>query len=297
MGQRLTPYPNLGPNGPLQGFRPFPATDPWNTPIDRSPVDPNSALILRAILTRNPRANVHPDFSTGISGIPYSVVGKETRAAPLSAIEYPDESDKGAYPIPANAPVEGGPSSDSDRHVLVLDRDGGKLYELYRAFPDGRGGWKAGSAAIYDLHTNTKRPDFWTSADAAGLPVFPGLARYDEVAQGEIRHALRFTLQKTRRAFVPPATHYASRFKEADLAPMGMRVRLKKSVSLTGLSPQALVLARCIQTYGLMLADNGGDFFVSGAPNPKWDDDQLNQLKRFTPLDFEVVKMGKLTEG
>lgn len=297
MQKRLAPYPELGPNAALKGFRPFPNTDPWNTTIDGAPVDPSSSRLLQAVLSRNPRAHLHPDFSTGIVGIPYIVVGQGTARAALSSVEYADESDSGAYPIPKDAPIEGGPRSDGDRHVLVIDRDGGKLYELFRAFPDGRGGWKAGSAAIFDLHTNTQRPAFWTSADAAGLPIFPGLARYDEVAQGEIRHALRFTLQTTRQAFVPPATHFASRSKEPTLAPMGMRVRLKKSVSLAGLAPQALVLARCFQNYGLILADNGGDFFVSGAPSPKWDDDQLNQLKRFTPLDFEVIKLGKLTEG
>ena len=297
MRQRLTPYLELGANVPLRGFRPFPKNDPWNTPVDQAQVDPSSARILQAVVARNPRANVHPDFSTGISGIPYVVVGEGTRRATLSTLEYADESDPGAYPIPKDAPIEGGPSSEGDRHNLVIDRDGGKLYELYRAFPDGRGGWKAGSAAIFNLHTNTRRPAGWTSADAAGLPIFPGLARYDEVASGEIRHALRFTLQKSRRAYVPPATHFASSLKAPDLAPMGMRVRLKASASLAGLGLQAHVIARCLQTYGLILADNGGDFFVSGAPSPQWDDDQLNQLKRFTPRDFEVIQVGKMTLG
>lgn len=292
------PYPKLGINTSLQGFRPFPPNDPWNTRVDRESVDRSSKKIIDAVVARNARAHFHPDFGTSW-GIPYVVVGAETKPITVPFTDYPDESDPGKYPVPPSAQVEGGSalSNDGDRHVLVIDRDQGKLYELYRAFPDGRGNWKAACGAIFDLRDNTARPDGWTSADAAGLPIFPGLARYDEVEAGEIAHALRFTLQRSRRAYVPPARHYASKLRDDFLAPMGMRMRLKASVSLSGLGPQAKVVAKALQTYGMILADNGSDFYVTGAPHPKWDNDDLGALKRLVPSDFEVVVMGKLTTG
>lgn len=303
MQASLSPYPALGENADLRWFRPFPNNDPWNTRVDNLPVDPSSNLILQAVLARNPTAKLFPDFGTvwngAPSGIPYVVVGNSTPLVPIHFTDYPDESDPGPYPVPQNAPIEGGnfPSNDGDRHVLVVDRDRAKLYELYRAFPDGLGGWQGACGAVFDLRNNTVRPDGWTSADAAGLPIFPGLARYDEVAKGAIAHALRFTLARSRRAYVAPARHFASRLRDANLPPMGMRVRLKLSASLTGLGPQSTVIARALRQYGMILADNGSDFFVSGAPHPGWDANQLAQLKRFVPSDFEVVQMGPMTLG
>jgi hypothetical protein len=211
--------------------------------------------------------------------------------------EYDDESDPGPYPIPQDPPIEGGPLSTGDRHVLVIDRDAWMLYEVFAAYPDGAG-WACGSGAIFDLSSNALRPAGWTSADAAGLPIFPGLVRYDEaVEQGEIRHALRFTARLTRRAYVSPARHFASSSAAPELPPMGMRVRLKASVDISSYPETAQVVLRALRTYGMFLADNGSDWFVSGTPDPRWDDDALNELKRIRGRDFEVVQMGPLTTG
>jgi len=303
MQNSLSPYPLLGENANLRWFRPFPNSDPWNTPVNNAAVDPSSSLILQAILARNGATQLFPDFGTVwngvLSGIPYVVVGQEMSLSPIRFTDYGDESDASPYPVPRTAPIEGGniASNDGDRHVIVVDRDRAKLYELYRAFPNGLGGWDAACGAVFDLKTNTTRPAGWTSADAAGLPIFPGLVRYDEVANGYIEHALRFTLARTRRAYVAPARHYASRLRDTNLPPMGMRVRLKLSVSLTGLGPQSRVIATALKKYGMILADNGSDFYLSGAPHPGWDANQLAQLKRFKPGDFEVVKMGPMTLG
>lgn len=287
--------PDLGPGASLNGTRVFPADNPWNTPVDRRPVDPASDRILAGI---GRAKRLHPDFGAnwngGPFGIPYTVVAGNQPRVPVTYVEYGAESDPGPFPIPPDAPVEGGDQSDGDRHVLVLDRDHGKLYELFHAVRDGRG-WKAGSGAVFDLNSNRLRPQGWTSADAAGLPVFPGLVRYDEVAVArEIPHALRFTVRKSRRAYVPPATHWASRFRDPDLPPMGMRVRLKASVNLSGFPPEAQVILRCLKTYGMILADNGGDWFLSGAPDPRWNDEAVGTLKRLTVDDFEVVRMDGL---
>ncbi|MDX2120559.1 MAG: hypothetical protein SF070_05760, partial [Gemmatimonadota bacterium] len=201
----------------------------------------------------------------------------------------------GPYPIPGNAPIEGGKNSSGDRHVLVVDRDNWMLYELFAASKKGSG-WKAGSGAVFDLSSNVLRPAGWTSADAAGLPIFPGLVRYDEVVElGEIRHALRFTASRTRRAYVPPARHYASDLTDPDLPPMGMRVRLKAGFDQAGYPPQAQVILTGLKTYGMILADNGSDWYLSGAPDARWDDDQLNALKQLRGADFEVVQMGPVT--
>jgi hypothetical protein len=197
--------------------------------------------------------------------------------------------------VPPNAPIEGGAKSTGDRHILVIDRDHWKLYELWSAYPQGNG-YKAGSGAIFDLGSNAQRPAGWTSADAAGLPVFPGLVRYDEVAeQKAIRHALRFTIQRSRRAYVPPARHFASGHTDTNLPPMGMRVRLKSTVDISKFPPNARVIAQALKTYGMILADNGSNWFVSGAPDARWSDDELGTLKQLTGKDFEVVKMGPIT--
>jgi hypothetical protein len=209
------------------------------------------------------------------------------------SFDYADESDSGPYPIPAGAPIEGGASSRGDRHVLVIDRDHWKLFELFAAYPIPlTHDWTAGSGAVFDLSSNTLRPDGWTSADAAGLPIFPGLVRYDEVVeQGEIRHALRFTVQNTRRAYVYPARHFASSDTSANLPPMGMRVRLKASFDISGFPPSARVILQALKTYGMLVADNGGDWFISGAPDARWNDAELNTLKQVAGSNFEVVEM------
>jgi hypothetical protein len=283
--------PGLGPNASLNARRPFPDDNPWNTRIDGAPVDPNSDILIASI---GLEYNLHPDFGAdyngGPFGIPYVVVEGGTPRVPV-AFDYADESDPGPYPIPHDAPIEGGPSSDGDRHILVLDRDNWMLYELFAAYPAGDG-WRAGSGAIFDLGSNVLRPAGWTSADAAGLPILPGLVRYDEVVElGEIRHALRFTVRRTRRAYVHPARHWASSETDPALPPMGMRVRLKADVDITAYPPAAQVILKALKAYGMMVADNGSDWFISGAPDPRWSDDDLNTLKQITGAMFEVVEM------
>jgi hypothetical protein len=282
--------PGLGPNAGLNGWRPFPDDNPWNTPVDRSPLDPSSDRIIASIGLDAP---LHPDFGTEPTyGIPYVVVPGSTARVPVS-FDYADESDPGPYPIPANAPIEGGAASTGDRHVLVIDRDNRTLYELFDPHP-GASGWTAGSGAIFDLQSNALRPAGWTSADAAGLPIFPGLVRYDEVADGEIRHAIRFTVRRSRRAYVAPARHWASSSTNDSLPPMGMRVRLKAGFDMSGYPPQARVILQAFKTYGMIVADNGSDWFFSGTSSPSWDDNQLNTLKQLKGRDFEVVQMGPL---
>ncbi|MEZ5788055.1 MAG: hypothetical protein R3D62_16635 [Xanthobacteraceae bacterium] len=282
----------LGPNADLGGRRLLPDDSGWNQDISKDPVDPNSAKILSRIGLDKP---LHPDFGTEWEGapigIPYVVVPMNQPKVPVT-FEYADESDAGPYPIPPDAPIEGGPAGKGDRHVIVLNRDSWTLYELYNASPDGKGGWKADSGAVWDLEQNQVRPDGWTSADAAGLPILPGLVRYDEVVgKGAIEHALRFTVQKTRRAYVPPASHWASESTDPNLPPMGMRVRLKADYDISGFSPEAQVILRALQTYGMILADNGSDNFISGVPDPRWNTDALRDLKRVKTRDFEVVRM------
>lgn len=274
----------------------FPVDNPWNTDISADPVDPNSdALIAACGATRS----LHPDFGTTYNGvpwgIPYVVVHGDQPRVPVT-FYYDDESDPGPYPIPPDAPIEGGPAATGDRHVLVLDVDNWMLYELFDARPvNGGASWTAGSGAIFDLSSNALRPAGWTSADAAGLPIFPGLVRYDEaVINGEITHALRFTCPVTRRAYVHPARHYASSHTDPDLPPMGMRVRLKASVDISGFPPEVQVILTALKKYGMILADNGGGFFVSGAPDPRWNDANIDMMKQIKGSDFEVVLMGNV---
>ncbi len=291
-----TPAPQVGPMAPL-GFRPFPATDPWNTSVADAPVDPASGTLIASIGASD---TLHMDFGAdwdgGPFGIPYVVVPPGQPMVPVT-FAYDDESDPGPYPIPRDAPIEGGAGSDGDRHVLVVDAGTHLLYELYDARPQPDGSWRAGSGAVFDLDAGTTRPAGWTSADAAGLPILPGLVRYDEVAAGHIDHAIRFTVDRTRRAYVPPARHFASDDPDPALPPMGMRVRLRADFDVSGYPEQARVILRAMQTYGMILADNGSDWYVSGTPDARWDDDQLNTLKDVPGSAFEVVRMGPVTTG
>lgn len=285
----------LGIGASLDGRRVFPADNPWNRDISRLPADPNSDALIRSIGLDKP---LHPDFGTvydGVPiGIPYVIVPSTQPRVPVR-FEYADESDPGPYPIPPDVPIEGGPDSRGDRHVLVIDRDQWKLYELFAAYPQPDGSWRAGSGAVFDLNSNALRPAGWTSADAAGLPVFPGLVRYDEVfEQQAIRHALRFTCRRTRRAYVHPARHFASRLTDPDLPPMGICVRLKSSYAISGFPPTARVILTALKRYGMFLADNGSDLFLTGAPDRRWDDEELHTLTRVKGRDLEVVHMGRV---
>ena len=287
-----------GANASLGGQRLLPAGSAWNTDISNSPVDAASDRILMRIGLDQP---LHPDFGTEYNGapigIPYVVVGKGQPKAPV-IFTHAEESDPGPYPIPPDAPIEGGPGGDGDRHVVILDKDAWTLFELFNAHPDSQGGWTADSGAIFDLKTNAERPAGWTSADAAGLPILPGLVRYDEVVgQQEIRHALRFALAKTRRAYVPPASHFASAATDSDLPPMGMRLRLKADTDISGFPPEVTVILRALKTYGMILADNGSNIFLSGTPDPRWNDDALHALQRITTKDFEVIEMTGMVRG
>jgi hypothetical protein len=291
------PLPDLGPGASLHGKRLFPADNAWNQDISAAPIDPNSANLIASI---GLNASFHPDFGTTYAGapngIPYVVVSGAQTRVPLTWTAYGDESDAGPYPVPPDAPIEGGPNATGDRHVLVIDRDNWKLYELGYAFPvSGGASWRANCGAIFDLNSNALRPAGWTSADAAGLPIFPGLVRYDEVfEQREIAHALRFTAQFTRRAYVAPARHFASSDTNPNHPPMGMRVRLKASFDITHFSPDMQVILRALKRYGMILADNGSNWYVSGAPDPRWNDNDLNTLKALKGSDFEVVQMGTI---
>jgi hypothetical protein len=270
----------------------FPRDSPWNERVDKLPVEPGSAQLVRSI---GLDAYLHPDFGSGTwqgapIGIPYVTVSGGQRKVPVS-FEYAAESDRERYPIPANVPIEGGRGSDGDRHVIVVDRGRCRLYELYAAYPVAGGTrWRAGSGAIWNLRSNRLRPKLWTSADAAGLPILPGLARYEEVRRGSIDHALRFTAPRTRRAFVYPARHYASSSDDPDLPPMGLRVRLKASVDVSRFPPQSRVVLRALRRYGMILADNGAPWYLSGAPSAGWNNDDLHQLHRVHGDAFEVVR-------
>ena len=293
----------LGVGASLNGAQPFPADNAWNTDISAHPVDPNSGNLIASIgLDRG----LFPDFGAGLwegapIGIPYVVVaGTQPRVA-VQFTDYGDESDPGPYPIPSNAPIEGGPASAGDRHVLVIDRDNNRLYETGNSYPQQDGSWRASGGAVFHLDSNNVRPTAqprWTSADAAGLPIFPGLVRYDEASQGPggIRHALRFTVSQTRRAYVPPATHWASSSSNANLPPMGMRVRLKAGYAIpAGFSAETRAILTALKTHGMMVADNGSNWYLSGAPDERWNNDRLkSELRQVTGRDFEVVRMDGL---
>jgi hypothetical protein len=272
----------------------FPSDNVWNVAIDKLPVDANSAAYITTIGATKP---VHPDFGTvydgAPNGIPYVIVTRTQPRVPVS-FSYASESDPGPYPIPPDAPIEGGSLGSGDRHVLIVDRDAGKLYELFSAHPNADGSWNAGSGAVFDLDSNALRPATWTSADAAGLPILPGLVRYEEVAAGEIPHALRFTAPQTRNTFIWPARHQASSLTDVKYPPMGQRFRLKQSVDISGFGPNVQRILRALKKYGMFLADNGSSWFLSGAPDPRWNDDELHQLGQLHGSDFEAVDESSL---
>jgi len=263
----------------------FPADNAWNRRVDSLPVAPNSDALIRSI---GLDAHVHADFGSGLweggkIGIPYVVVPGSTPKSRVS-FEYADESDPGPYPIPRNVPIEAG----SDHHALIVDRDACRLYEL-GGLERQEGRWHAWAGAIWSLRSNKLRPATWTSSDAAGLPVLPGLARYDEVARGTVAHAMRFTAERTRRAYVWPARHYASSLTDPALPPMGLHVRLKRSFDTSGYPRQARILLEAWKRYGLILADNGSSWYVTGAPDPHWSNEQLHTLHQVHGSDFEAV--------
>jgi hypothetical protein len=290
------PAKRLRPPGPhLGGCAVFPGNNAWNQEIASAPLHPLSQQIITHIQATGSKA-LHPDFGENQSyGIPFVVVPGTQPLVPIiyNATGYGDESDPGPFPIPPNAPVEAG----SDAHVLVLQQGSCQLYELYAASPNTDGSWSADSGAKFDLTTGALRPIGWTSADAAGLPILPGLVRYDEVAAGRIEHAIRVTFSRTQRGFVLPATHLASGDSDPTLPAMGMRLRLSAGFDVSSLTGQALVIATAMQQYGLIVADNGSNWFFQGAPDPGWNDNDLNQLKAIPGTAFEVVDTGPVLTG
>ena len=285
--------PDLGSNPDMHGFRSFPSDNPWNRPVDTAPLEPARSTPYYLYAS----ASLHPDFGgNGTWGIPVNVVDNTcpTYTVPF---DIADESDPGPYPIAPWMQVEGGwvtADDGQDHHLLVLNRDTGKLYEIYNIRNPAPGVYTGYSGAIFDTRSNALRPLYWTSSDAAGLPIFPALVKFDEVAAGRIDHALRFTLQHTYNGFVAPARHAAG-YSDPQLSPMGMRVRLKASVDTSHLGPQSKVIAQAMKTYGMFLADNGSNWFFQGTNDPRWDDDDLNTLKTLHGSDFEVVEMGSVT--
>jgi hypothetical protein len=288
---------SAGVGASLNGYVPFTATSEWNQDISATPVDANSSAIITAI---GPTIGLHADFGSGLYnggkiGIPYVVVDGTQPLVTVNLGAYGDESDPGPMPIPATGPIEGDPNPGTgDRHVLVLNKGNCFLYELFSSYPGANSSWTADSTAVWDLTTNSQRPWTWTSADAAGLPIFPGLVRYDEVAAGSIKHAIRFTLSQSRAAFVAPASHWASSSTATNRAPMGMKLRLKQSFDISGYSAANQVILKAMKQYGLIMADNGSSMFISGAPDDRWDNDDLHTLGNVKASDFEVVQMNTI---
>jgi hypothetical protein len=279
----------LTTSGPPPACTLLPATNVWNRRVDTLPVAANSSTLISAVGSGE---DLHPDFGEYLGyGIPYNVVGSSTPRVSVS-FDYDDESDAGPYPIPPSPRTEGG----GDRHILMWEIDACRLYELFAAERTGSG-WHAGSGAIWDLRSNALRPDGWTSADAAGLPILPGLVRYEEVANGAIEHAIRFTAPVTRSAHLYPARHHAGASSSASLPSMGMRVRLKAGFDMSAYSPRMQVILVAMQRYGMMLADNGSPWFFSGTSDVRWDDDELNELKALRGSDFEVVNTAGFVNG
>lgn len=274
----------------------FPANNQWNQRVDKLPVASNSRAIVKNI---GLDVGLHPDFGSGRYnggpiGIPFTTVPGDQKKVPVR-FQYASESDPGPYPIPKDAPIEGGRHSTGDRHVIVVDRGHCELYELYAAYPrDGGTRWRAGSGATWDLRSNKLRPKGWTSADAAGLPILPGLVRYDEVKSGAIHHALRFTVSHTRRKYIYPARHFASNLTDRNLPAMGQRLRLKQGFDISGFPRQARIVLEALKHYGMIVADNGSDWYISGAPNRHWNNDKLHALGRVLGRNFVVVDTSSL---
>ncbi|MFN8034678.1 MAG: hypothetical protein U0V73_01920 [Acidimicrobiia bacterium] len=289
----VAPSGTPGPGTTLGSCPVFPVDNAWNRDVSAVPVDPASDRYVADILAHG-GSHLHADFGGGGAyGIPFTTVGSGWPKLPVRFTAYGDESDPGPYPVPLDAPVEGGPSSDGDRHVITVDTSECRLYELYRAFARGDH-WDADSGAVFDLRSNATRPLGWTSADAAGLPILAGLTRYDEVARGRIDHALRFTVAHTQRAYVEPATHFASNSTDASAPPMGLRLRLKATFDRSAFHGQARVILDALARYGMIVADNGSNWFISGDVDPRWDDGDLNQLKAVPGSAFEVVEAGTI---
>jgi hypothetical protein len=275
---------------PVYRCQVFPADNPLNEEVANLPVAPRSAEYVASI---GLGVHLHPDFGANPEyGIPYAVVGPRQRKVPIRFTEYAEESDPGPYPVPATAPVEAG----EDRHVLVAQEGSCKLYEMYHAHRSGSG-WRAGSGAVFDLRSNALRPEGWTSADAAGLPIFPLLVRYPDVASGAIDHALRVTVPRTQRGYIHPATHFASSSSDPSLPPMGLRLRLRASYDLSPFHGQALVILRALKRFGVIVADNGSPWYLTGAPDPRWSEEDLGQLGSVPGSAFEAVATGPILHG
>jgi hypothetical protein len=284
------PNPTMTANGSLHGCPVFPPDNAWNQDVSGHAVSPLSASYLAGI---GLSGHLHADFGgAGAYGIPYVTVQGEP-GVPVAFTAYGDESDPGPYPVPLSAPVEGGAASGGDRHVLAVDTDHCRLYEMYRAFPRTNR-WDADAGAVFDLRSDARRPDGWTSADAAGLPIFPGLVRYDEVASGAIHHALRFTVARTQKGYIHPATHFASSSTDPTLPPMGLRLRLKASFDTTRFHGEARIVLDALKRYGMIVADNGSNWFITGAADPRWNDADLDQLKTVPGSAFEAVDTGPI---
>ena len=287
---------SAGQGANLNGFLPFPSDNLWNKDISGAPVDSNSANYISYI---GSSVGLHPDFGSGeyngsYMGIPYTVVNSSQALIPITYTAYGDESDPGPMPIPLSAPIEGYPNPGTgDRHVLVLDNSSCFLYELYSSYPQ-TASWNADSGAVWDLLADEQRPYTWTSADAAGLPIFPGLIRYDEVAAGAINHAIRFTLQNSSAGFTPPASHWASTTSNANALPMGARLRLKTGFNVSSFSATNQVILNAMKKYGLIMADNGSSMYISGAPDDRWSNDDLHNLGNVTASNFEVIQISPL---
>jgi len=285
-GERAASPPTIG------GCQVFPSDNPWNTDISHYPVDPNSSTYLAHMNAGT--TFLHPDFGRNPHyGIPFVVVPPDQPFVPMKFFLYPRESDPGPYPFPSDAPVEGGPHATGDRHVLVIDQGDCHLYETYRSFYKGPG-WRAGNGAVFDFGSNALRPDGWTSADAAGLPIFAGLVRYDEATAGQIDHAIRFTVHQTQEGYIHPATHWASQTTDPGYPPMGLRVRLKADFDISRYKGPAHAILAAMQHYGMFVADNGSDWYFTGAPDSRWNDNDLNTLKTVPASAFEVVQTGEI---
>jgi hypothetical protein len=274
------------------GCEVFPRSNPWHENISKLPVSPLSGAYIASI---GAGGFLHPDFGSNLTyGIPYAVVPANQPKVAIHFTAYGDQSDKGPYPIPPGAPVEGGASSTGDRHVLVVQSGSCKLYELYNAQPNADGSWNAGSGAVFNLRSNKLRPNGWTSADAAGLPIFAGLIRYDEIQRGFINHAIRFTAPQTQAGFIHPATHFASDSTNPALPPMGLRLRLKASFDISHFPRAARIILQAMKTYGLILADNGSPWYFQGATDPRWNDNVLDTLKSVPGSAFQAVQTGRI---